>query len=117
LKVEQQQPQRMTTVETRVMDSQQQQRISIAPWLMAKRSVVIAGHKTSVSLENAFWDALKAAAARRGITINELVTLVDGARHGNLSSALRVFLLNDSRGDVPLPIERLRQREPVAARS
>jgi predicted DNA-binding ribbon-helix-helix protein len=71
----------------------------IAPWLMAKRSVIIAGHKTSVSLENAFWDALKAAASRRSMTINELVTLVDGSRHGNLSSALRVFLLKDQRGE------------------
>jgi predicted DNA-binding ribbon-helix-helix protein len=89
----------------------------IAPWLMAKRSVVIAGHKTSVSLENAFWDALKSAAARRGVTINELVTLVDGNRHGNLSSALRVFLLSDQHGDVPLPVERLRQGETVGSRS
>lgn len=91
--------------------------MSIAPWLMAKRSVVIAGHKTSVSLENAFWDALKSAAARRGITINELVTLVDGARHGNLSSALRVFLLSDRGGELPLPVERQRQGEPVVSRS
>jgi len=78
-----------------------------APWLMAKRSVIIAGHKTSVSLENAFWDALKAAALRRGMTINELVTLVDGQRHGNLSSALRVFLLRDLRSEVDLtPVPR-----------
>ena len=78
------------------------QQAPIAPWLMAKRSVIIAGHKTSVSLENAFWDALKAAALRRGMTINELVTLVDGSRHGNLSSALRVFLLRDQVGEVDL---------------
>ncbi len=60
---------------------------------LAKRSVVISGHKTSISLENAFWLALKMAARRRKMTVNELVTRIDGARSGNLSSALRVFLL------------------------
>jgi predicted DNA-binding ribbon-helix-helix protein len=60
---------------------------------LAKRSVVISGHKTSISLENAFWLALKMAARRRKLTVNELVTRIDGARSGNLSSALRVFLL------------------------
>jgi predicted DNA-binding ribbon-helix-helix protein len=63
---------------------------------IVKRSVVIAGHQTSVSLEHAFWTALKAAAARRGITINDLVTRIDAQRQGNLSSAIRVFLLEDS---------------------
>jgi predicted DNA-binding ribbon-helix-helix protein len=63
---------------------------------MAKRSVVIAGHKTSVSLENAFWAALKAAAARRSVTVNQLVTEIDGRRACNLSSALRVFLLAEA---------------------
>ena len=60
---------------------------------LAKRSVVIAGHKTSISLESAFWSALKQAARRRRVTVNELVTEIDGTRQGNLSSALRVFLL------------------------
>jgi predicted DNA-binding ribbon-helix-helix protein len=63
---------------------------------IVKRSVVIAGHQTSVSLEHAFWSALKAAAARRGITINDLVTRIDAHRQGNLSSAIRVFLLEES---------------------
>jgi predicted DNA-binding ribbon-helix-helix protein len=93
------------------------QHVPTAPWLMAKRSVVIAGHKTSVSLENAFWDALKAAASRRGITINELVALVDGGRHGNLSSALRVFLLSDQRGEAVLLPPRVRQGEPAGNKS
>jgi predicted DNA-binding ribbon-helix-helix protein len=65
------------------------------PTEMAKRSVVIAGHKTSVSLEHAFWLALKQAAARRGITVNSLVTEIDDQRRGNLSSAIRVFLLSE----------------------
>jgi predicted DNA-binding ribbon-helix-helix protein len=63
---------------------------------IVKRSVVIAGHQTSVSLEHAFWSALKQAAARRGMTINELVTRIDEGRQGNLSSAIRVFLLEES---------------------
>jgi predicted DNA-binding ribbon-helix-helix protein len=95
----------------------------MAPWLMAKRSVIIAGHKTSVSLENAFWDALKAAALRRSMTINELVTLVDGSRHGNLSSALRVFLLRDQTGEAelaPSPVTKpraARHGEAIGSRS
>lgn len=63
---------------------------------IVKRSVVIAGHQTSVSLEHAFWNALKQAAARRGLTINDLVTQIDQHRQGNLSSAIRVFLLEES---------------------
>ncbi len=64
---------------------------------IVKRSVVIAGHQTSVSLEHAFWSALKQEAARRGMTINDLVTRIDSQRQGNLSSAIRVFLLEESR--------------------
>ncbi len=58
-----------------------------------KRSVIIAGHRTSVSLEPEFWAALKDIAQHRGLSINELVTEVDGQRRGNLSSALRVYVL------------------------
>ncbi len=65
---------------------------------IVKRSVVISGHQTSVSLEHAFWNALKQAAARRSMTINDLVTRIDSQRQGNLSSAIRVFLLEESLG-------------------
>ena len=58
-----------------------------------KRSVSVAGHRTSVSLECAFWEELKLAARDERITLNELVTRVDSMRTGNLSSALRVFIL------------------------
>ena len=58
-----------------------------------KRSVVVAGHATSVSMEQAFWEALKAIAGRRGLSVNALVAEVDATRDGNLSSALRVFVL------------------------
>ena len=61
---------------------------------MRKRSVVIAGHRTSVSLENAFWDGLKTIAGQRGETVNQIVTKIDGQRSGNLSSAIRLFVLD-----------------------
>lgn len=64
------------------------------PWEMRKRSVVIAGHRTSVSLENAFWDELKTIACARGNTVNQIVTEIDGQRSGNLSSAIRLYVLN-----------------------
>jgi predicted DNA-binding ribbon-helix-helix protein len=60
---------------------------------MRKRSVVIAGHRTSVSLETAFWSSLKEIADRRGMSVNHLVETIDAARATNLSSAIRVFVL------------------------
>lgn len=71
-------------------------RIAADEAAMAKRSVVIAGHKTSISLETAFWRALKHAAEQRGTTVNRLVTEIDADRAGNLSSAIRVFLLEEA---------------------
>lgn len=62
-----------------------------------KRSVIVAGHGTSVSLEDAFWAALKQAARARGVSLNRLVGEIDRARHGNLSSAIRVFVLEEAR--------------------
>jgi predicted DNA-binding ribbon-helix-helix protein len=58
-----------------------------------KRSVTIAGHSTSVSLEAAFWDALKNIAMARDVSINALIESIDEGRSGNLSSAIRVFVL------------------------
>ena len=55
----------------------------------------VAGHKTSVSLEDAFWKALKEIAGGRDITLSELVAAIDShRRHGNLSSAIRLFVLD-----------------------
>lgn len=69
---------------------------------VVKRSVLIAGHPTSVSLEHAFWDALKAIAAERDLSLTALVTEIDGRRTvENLSSAVRVFVLNRYRGGEP----------------
>jgi predicted DNA-binding ribbon-helix-helix protein len=60
---------------------------------LKKRSVTIAGHSTSLSLEEEFWNELRTVAAQRGISLNALVASVDVGRTGNLSSALRVFIL------------------------
>lgn len=67
---------------------------------MKKRSVVLAGHRTSVSLENAFWDALKTIAGSRNATVNQLVTEIDKQRNGNLSSAIRVYVLRTLQADL-----------------
>jgi predicted DNA-binding ribbon-helix-helix protein len=62
---------------------------------VVKRSIVIAGHKTSVSLEDAFWKGLKEIAAARNVTLSDLVATIDGGRRqGNLSSAIRLFVLD-----------------------
>jgi predicted DNA-binding ribbon-helix-helix protein len=59
-----------------------------------KRSLVIAGHRTSVSLEDAFWRRLCAIADERGLSLNSLAAMIDASRDGaNLSSAIRVFVL------------------------
>ena len=71
----------------------------VRPETIERHSVVIADHRTSVSLERAFWDALRAIAARRGIAINKLITEVDSERRGNLSSALRLYVLAELRAD------------------
>ena len=59
-----------------------------------KRSVMIAGHPTSLSLEEPFWEDLRKIARRRGLSLNALVGAVDAGRSGNLSSALRLFVLD-----------------------
>jgi predicted DNA-binding ribbon-helix-helix protein len=62
---------------------------------VVKRSIVIAGHKTSVSLEDAFWRGLKDIAVTRHVTLSDLVGSIDSERkHGNLSSAIRLFVLD-----------------------
>lgn len=63
-----------------------------------KRSIVIANHKTSVSLEDAFWSSLKDIANERSMTLSDLVSSIDSKRkHGNLSSAIRLFVLDHYR--------------------
>ncbi|MBN06364.1 MAG: aryl-sulfate sulfotransferase [Rhodospirillaceae bacterium] len=70
----------------------------VDPSRLRKRSVLVAGHRTSVSLEDAFWEVLKELADRRGLSINQLVAEVDEGRSGNLSSALRVYVLREIGG-------------------
>jgi predicted DNA-binding ribbon-helix-helix protein len=64
--------------------------------LVVKRSVVVAGHRTSVSLEGAFWNALKEIAAARNIRVSELISTIkiERQRGSNLSSAIRLFVLD-----------------------
>jgi predicted DNA-binding ribbon-helix-helix protein len=63
--------------------------------LIVKRSIVLAGHKTSVSLEDAFWSGLKAIAQGDHVTLSSMVADIDKQRlHGNLSSAIRLFVLD-----------------------
>jgi predicted DNA-binding ribbon-helix-helix protein len=65
---------------------------------VVKRSIVIGGHKTSVSLEDAFWQGLKQVAVIRKMTLSDLVAAIDGERRqGNLSSAIRLFVLDHYR--------------------
>jgi predicted DNA-binding ribbon-helix-helix protein len=69
------------------------------PHAIRKHSVTIAGHRTSLSVEAAFWDRLKAIARRRGLSVNGLIREIDRARAEdgaavNLSSAVRVFVLH-----------------------
>ena len=66
---------------------------------VVKRSVAIAGHRTSVSLEAPFWEALKEIAETRGASVQRLIGEIDaGRRAQNLSSAIRVFVLAEVRG-------------------
>lgn len=64
---------------------------------IVKRSVRIAGHPTSISLEAEFWRALGEIAAARRLSINALVAAIDAGRSGNLSSAIRLFVLDRAR--------------------
>jgi predicted DNA-binding ribbon-helix-helix protein len=69
--------------------------------LVIKRSVVVAGHKTSVSLEDAFWKGMKEIAHARDLTLSELIGAIDSEReYGNLSSALRLFVLEFYRSQI-----------------
>ena len=65
-----------------------------------KHSLTLRGHRTSVSLEEEFWQAFRSIAAERGVTLNQLAVEVDEARDGDvgLASAIRVFVLQRYRG-------------------
>jgi predicted DNA-binding ribbon-helix-helix protein len=70
--------------------------------MIRKRSIVLAGHKTSVSLENAFWDGLKDMAHDKDMSMSNMIAKIDTGRdrNGNLSSAIRLFVLAGQRAPV-----------------
>jgi predicted DNA-binding ribbon-helix-helix protein len=89
--------------------------------LVVKRSVVIGNRKTSVSIEEAFWKALKSIAEARRMGLSQLITAIDRERaNGNLSSALRLFVLEhyrkqlEDRDDRQLGIEQAIERFSAA---
>lgn len=85
---------------------------------VVKRSIVIAGHKTSVSLEDAFWKGLKEIADVRDMTLSELVASIDSERrHGNLSSAIRLFVLDHFRSQLTTQKDARRETPPARAAS
>jgi predicted DNA-binding ribbon-helix-helix protein len=70
-----------------------------------KRSVIIGGHKTSVSLEDAFWTALKDIGRHYNRTLSDLVrAIADRRQEGNLSSAIRLFVLEEFRAQAPAAV-------------
>ena len=70
---------------------------------IAKRSVVLDRQKTSISLEDDFWNCVRAIADRKKIRLAELLSQIDAERnHSNLSSAIRVFVLNEMRAQASL---------------
>jgi predicted DNA-binding ribbon-helix-helix protein len=82
---------------------------------ICKRSIGITGHKTSVSLEDPFWTALKEIAVGRAMTLSDLVALIDSQRQsGNLSSAIRLFVLGFYRDQISEHEKRGTTREMLA---
>ncbi len=75
---------------------------------ISKYSIFIAGRKTTVSLEDEFWDGLKESAVARNIRLHTLVTEIDSTRqHANLSSAIRLFVLDFYKSQIALSANRL----------
>ena len=71
-----------------------------------KRSVAIAGHRTSISLEETFWEVLRQMADRESVSMQKLIGRIDSERGDqNLSSAIRVFVVNRLRTEVSRPAD------------
>jgi predicted DNA-binding ribbon-helix-helix protein len=71
--------------------------------MVVNRAVTLAGRKTSVSLEDAFWRSLNEIASGRGMSRPELIAAIDSERqHGGLSSAIRLFVLDFYRRQIPV---------------
>jgi predicted DNA-binding ribbon-helix-helix protein len=84
--------------------------------LIVKRSVVVAGHKTSVSLEEAFWKSLKEIARSQDTTLSALLAGINSERrHGNLSSVIRVFVLKFYHDQLRVQLDIRDRREAIQA--
>lgn len=83
---------------------------------VVKRSIVIEGHKTSISIEDIFWNSLKEIARDRGMTLSKLVASIDAGRvsGSNLSSAIRVYVLDRFRSQVHTLLGRREDATSVA---
>ncbi len=66
-----------------------------------RRSVIVSGHPTSVSVETEFWDELASIAKRRDLSINALVSEIDDGRLGSLSAAIRLYVLDAVKSRAP----------------
>ena len=85
---------------------------------VVKRSIVVAGHKTSVSLEEAFWNGMKEISGLRDMTLSELVGEIDSNRQqGNLSSAIRLFVLDYFRSRAVQPVPEVKSESSGRALS
>jgi predicted DNA-binding ribbon-helix-helix protein len=85
---------------------------------VVKRSIVVGGHKTSVSLEEAFWNSMKEISAERSVALSELVGEIDRNRQqGNLSSAIRLFVLDHFKTRAVGPLRGARPHEFAAVRA
>jgi len=89
---------------------------------IVKRSIIISDHKTSISLEDAFWKGLKEIALGRKLTLSQMVAHIDAVRsHSNLSSAVRLFVLDHYRALIGVPADGASQenvrRHPTPIRS
>src|SRR5580693_6241920 len=82
--------------------------------LILKRSVVLRGHKTSISVEDAFWSSVKEIAGSGQMSVSDLLSAIDSGRHhGNLSSAIRLFVLNFYREQLLERLDTRDKRKPV----
>jgi predicted DNA-binding ribbon-helix-helix protein len=85
---------------------------------VVKRSIVVAGHKTSVSLEDAFWEATKEIALDYDLTLSDLIAKIDSERRfGNLSSAIRLFVLDFYRNQPQEEKSERGERQGIIARA
>jgi predicted DNA-binding ribbon-helix-helix protein len=86
---------------------------------IVKRSIVVGGHKTSISLEEAFWNCMREISAERSATLSKLVGEIDSSRQqgSNLSSAIRLFVLDHFKARAVGQLRGARPHESVSVRA